>query len=264
MAQAQAKARFDALRKVCFDNRLSYGARVLYLALHDLAGQTGQCWPSQETLAKRFQTDPHQIRRWFVELRVAGYIQTIRRGPEATLCVFAWADIGNIDSEVFKTGQNDLSKTGQKDRSKTGQKCPVIPAVSLYDPNHKTSTLGEEVRRSVSSTAAAQNRPTAPPPVSEEPATPEDRLLIGLANRGLATDCRMATQVVEVLGFVPVDFFLTEVLDRKLRRKHRLREEFDLAWLPRAARDAVSAWRSTRMAMAREQRIRPGLESVAV
>jgi hypothetical protein len=158
------------------------------------------------------------------ELRAAGYLRIRRRQRASTVCILAWLNIPKRDNEkVLNIPKRDTSISGNGILS---QSAP------LYDPQKKNHEREED-------------DDDAPPKLE----TPEDLLLVGLYNRGLGDRPDIATEVVVILRAVPVpvDFFL-DVLDRKVGRKVRLRQDFDPGWLPTVAHDAVKIWRNGRVA----------------
>lgn len=236
------RERFILLDHAICDRELSDAAARLYCYLNQKAGKEGQTHRKRQTIADDLGWCIRKVSAAIRELEHHHYLvsQQLQRSQEYTL---AWSP-GLQNPASLESVQGCKILQGRVARS-----CKPDPPASLYDPSllTKPSTI-EDGRSVAASSTSASDRPTDPPePPREEPTTPEDLLLIGLANRDLAADCRMAAQVIELLGIVTVEFFL-DSLDVKLRRKHRLHQDFDLAWLPQAARDAVSQWRSARMA----------------
>jgi Helix-turn-helix domain len=237
--------RAEARTQVIYDTRLSFHARVLYYALDEFAGQKGVGWPKRSTLAATIGLSEREIARSLRELEAANYISTTIRRYSRLYTLFWSNPEVTIPSPLESRGDHTVTP-------EVTIPSPLIKSVGSIEPDQGTCTPRTEESRSVAVLSTtpprAPDRPTDPPPVLEEPLTPEDQLLIGLVNRGLPTDSYLTTKVATILGGVPVEFFLLEILDRKLRRKHRLRLEFDLVWLLQAARDAVSAWRASRVA----------------
>lgn len=81
--------RFVAHSAVLNDHRLKPGPVRLYCVLDDYAGERGECYPYQATLAKQLGVAARTIRRWEAELVKAGHMAARRtaRGNRYTL---AW------------------------------------------------------------------------------------------------------------------------------------------------------------------------------
>lgn len=253
--------RFILLDRVIVDRELSHEARFLYCYLDRRAGREGKTHRKRQTIADELGWSVRQVSLYIRELEDHGYLvsEKLRYSQEYTL---AW------HPDLRKTATLGSVQTCGKPQGCVAENRKADPTVSLYEfvPLVCPSTI--EVGRSVeASSTAAPDRPTDPPdPALEEPTTPEDQLLIGLANRDVWTDVLMVTRAIELLPpGMSVEDFLLRVLDPKIRRKRRLHQEFDPAWLLQAARDAVTMWRTARLVQARRpQRARVGLESVAI
>ena len=59
---------------------LSFGAKVLFAALHAHAWPEDHCWPSQEELARNVSCTVRQVQRLLLQLRQAGLVVWKRRG----------------------------------------------------------------------------------------------------------------------------------------------------------------------------------------
>jgi hypothetical protein len=59
---------------------LSFGAKVLFAALHAHAWPGTQCWPSQDELAREVSCTVRQVQRLLLQLRRAGFVAWKRRG----------------------------------------------------------------------------------------------------------------------------------------------------------------------------------------
>ena len=59
---------------------LSFGAKVLFAALHAHAWPEDHCWPSQEELARNVSCTVRQVQRLLLQLRNAGLVTWKRRG----------------------------------------------------------------------------------------------------------------------------------------------------------------------------------------
>jgi hypothetical protein len=239
MAHERAKERAAARTEVRHDLSLSATARLLYHELDDMAGDSGEAWAKQAKLAARLGFCPREIR--YCQQQLIKYVRSERRQRYTHYHVYTSA-------ERHSHAYQEEILIGTTVPIRVAPPCLSDPPASLYEPLPLTSSSTLEDGRSVGSsptTPAPTDRPTDPtPPVKIESQTPEDLLLSGLAERGVETDCRMATKVVRILegGSTPLYVFF-ELLDRKIARKRRLGKLFDLAWLPQAARDAVDIWR---------------------
>lgn len=59
---------------------LSFGAKVLFAALHAHAWPEDHCWPSQDELARDLSCTVRQVQRLLLQLRQAGLVSWKRRG----------------------------------------------------------------------------------------------------------------------------------------------------------------------------------------
>lgn len=84
---------------VLIDGRLSLGARVLYGVMMLYAWQTGQCWPTQATIADRLGCSERQVRTFIKELADCGYVLVHQRGLNRP----------NVYEMVALTGGADLN-----------------------------------------------------------------------------------------------------------------------------------------------------------
>ena len=138
--------KFDLLDTVAQDDRVSPGGfRLLYLLVSRFMNRdTGEAWPSLETLAGALGIDERQVRRLIRELSEAGYLLAKRGGAGRPNCYSLipsdWTKMSNQDeARPDKNVQSDIEQTGQKcpistsDRTKmsavTGQKCPPNPFI---------------------------------------------------------------------------------------------------------------------------------------
>jgi len=139
IAITASKQRCDYRRQVVRDNRLSLGARLLYVELDDTAGLKADTWPHRETLAGRFAVSSRQIRRWLSELSAAAYIRRRRtgRGDHYYPC---WGDENGPSegTETSSQGGQECPLREDKNVRLTGQKCPLRAPVSLYEPEQET------------------------------------------------------------------------------------------------------------------------------
>jgi hypothetical protein len=70
---------------------VSPGAKLLYARLAQHAGQNGECYPGQDTLARELATAVRTVGRYVAELRRHGLIEEQRRGLSRTnLYLFPW------------------------------------------------------------------------------------------------------------------------------------------------------------------------------
>ncbi len=61
---------------------LSPGAKLVWARLCLYQGQDGEAFPSIDELAREVGTSARGVKRWLFELREAGFIRSIRRGPK--------------------------------------------------------------------------------------------------------------------------------------------------------------------------------------
>src|SRR5687767_7419958 len=66
------------------DERLTFGARIVYAMLLRYAWQNNFCFPGQDTLANDMGTTDRQIRNLLTELKAVGYLEVRRRGQGKT------------------------------------------------------------------------------------------------------------------------------------------------------------------------------------
>lgn len=99
--------RFRARSKAIFDGRLSDGAARLYLALDDVARESGVLDTARWILADKLGCTVRSIARHLDALREAGYLTTAR-GADSNQIRLAW------------TGE-----PARKPRHRRGQKCPI-------------------------------------------------------------------------------------------------------------------------------------------
>jgi len=60
--------------KVRYDNKLSFGARLLYAEIQAMIDGRGYCWASVEYLSEKFEVSKERIRKWINELSSRGYV----------------------------------------------------------------------------------------------------------------------------------------------------------------------------------------------
>lgn len=85
--------RFGARGQILHDEKLSLGARMLYMLLDDYAGPKGACHPKQATLAKVLGVSERWIRGRLVELKAV--LEVIPgSGRQASFYQLAWLQGG--------------------------------------------------------------------------------------------------------------------------------------------------------------------------
>lgn len=71
--------RWNARELATFTSDLSHGAARLYLALDEYARDSGECWPSQKTLAKRMGCTVRSVQSYLAELCEAKMVSAKRQ-----------------------------------------------------------------------------------------------------------------------------------------------------------------------------------------
>jgi hypothetical protein len=86
---AQEKARFEARVVVMRDTEISYGARVLYWYLDDMAGWKGETYPRQKTTLKAIGASLTHLKRFYRELE-GRHVFSSRRKGSASIRSLRW------------------------------------------------------------------------------------------------------------------------------------------------------------------------------
>ncbi len=84
---------FKFQRAVVKDENLSCAARHLLLTISAHLDKSGQCWPSQKTLAREMRCSPRRVQTALQEAKTGGWIETRRRPNNSAIIT---ARIGNI------------------------------------------------------------------------------------------------------------------------------------------------------------------------
>jgi hypothetical protein len=104
--------RCEARMHIVYDNSLSPGARLLYIALDDYAGMNALAWPQQATLAKRFKCSEKSICRQASELECAGYVQ-IQRRQRGVRYLLQWRLQAGSDASGQETSDQTILSGGK-------------------------------------------------------------------------------------------------------------------------------------------------------
>jgi len=82
------KLKWDILKQVQLDVKISEGARLLYSHLTNFCvDKNGQCWPGIKLLAAKFTKNEKTIRRYLKELERAGYVTIKKRRNKSAIIV---------------------------------------------------------------------------------------------------------------------------------------------------------------------------------
>lgn len=142
------------LQLVTLDRRVSHGAVSLFSRLvshHN--NKTGQCNPSQETLAKALKCSTRQIRNFTKELREAGYVETrkgcgTRPGLHYTIRWFEGTKDEFLRAEKYLQNQRKQSSGKQKkEHKKKGLGHKTEQSQKKKSANTSALKRKEEIRR---------------------------------------------------------------------------------------------------------------------
>lgn len=148
-----ANLRFDARSRVIWSVNLPQEARLLYIALDDMARDRGTWFIKQFDLGVRLGMGERQLRRQIAELEAAGLIRCDRTG-RSSLFTLLW--ISSADRS-FMTDQEDGRSVinDRSDRSNmAAQSSRFLNTSSTKNPGHRSTVCrcgnyheGEEPRR---------------------------------------------------------------------------------------------------------------------
>lgn len=117
------KKRFEARSLVLRDTELSFGARVLYYYLDDMAGERGSAYPRQQTITRAIGASLRQVRRFFQELEGRHIASTRKLGCASTRSLAWISGLAVRPSAASREAIGGLSKR------------PPATCDSLYEPD---------------------------------------------------------------------------------------------------------------------------------
>jgi len=152
------------LRAFAEAGNLSRGARLCYLVMAAYGRDSGECYASSTTLAKDLRASRRAVKRWWWELRQAGWIHPQWVPGKPTHHVFPWHPIFAEASPTGddKTGIPPMPKPAQGgDRIVTQMKRTYIRGEKS---SSATTQLHEDVRSLVWSYFQGDRKYDVPPP----------------------------------------------------------------------------------------------------
>lgn len=139
-----AHPRWEMLRQVRHDKRLSDGAKILYEELDDCAGKDGRTWISQKILADRLGKSLRRLAAHTDELRQAGYLKTERRQRASAISFLPWFDVPKTTHQEVNLDVPKIAHQEILDMPKTPIRCDENgtskPSAPLYDPQQEPPT----------------------------------------------------------------------------------------------------------------------------
>ena len=214
---------------------VSHGAKLTYARLCQFAGQNGDCFPSQQTIAREIGAAARSVRDYLSELEAYGLIERERRGLRRTSVYHFlhhhWIDDGKGNSSVQERQnpadrRESFEENPQKERRTTSS---VDSGGTEWNFKPVATGGGSSMGSSVGSAAASGEAPAVPGPSSG-----------GSGPSGIPADSgpEVLPTVQEVTDFwqrkIREESFLVEFFHRCVHHMHpeitiRTRMEYDLA-----------------------------------
>lgn len=157
---------------VVMEAEISHASKVCYIALASFAGKGNHtCWPSQETLADRYNSNSRSTREHLQELEVAGFITITQQGLNR-VNVYQFLSLERRDpgpAEIRHTGPEDPAGPGPAEnrRSRTAENRRSLTLTEPLSLEPLSKRASDEVTQSAASADESQSQP--PPSLEESP-----------------------------------------------------------------------------------------------